>query len=166
MQARNHQTIRSLIFFVITFFALQLAWEQCRDTVIETWVIDYATVRPAAWVINHLWSDQLVFAQKNSLVAAHDRLNILNGCEGLETLFLLVAAFVAYPLRWKTRLIGIGFSALLIYVLNQARIILLWWTIRRDPAQFGLLHGTVLPLILIAIALVFFIALLPQQRAP
>ncbi len=152
-------------FFVIIFFAFQLAWEQYRDTTVETWVIDWATVRPAGWLVNQLWPEQLVVAQKNSLIAANGRLNILNGCEGLETLFLLVAAFIAYPLRWKTRLIRIGLSALLIYLLNQTRIVLLWWTIRHDPALFGLLHGTVLPLILIAIALVFFMTLLPQRQS-
>ena len=164
LQVRNHPTLRSLIFFVVTFFALQLAWEQCRDTAVETWVIDRATVRPAAWVINGIWPEQQLIAQKNSLIAARGRLNILNGCEGLETLFLLIAAFMAYPLSWKLRGIGIGLSVLLIYGVNQARIIFLWWAIQANPSWFGTLHGTVLPLILIAIAVVFFMAFLPPQK--
>ncbi len=165
LQVRNYRTLLSLILFVVTFFALQATWERCRDSVIETWVIDRATVLPAARIINGLWPEQQTIAQKNSLIAARGRLNILNGCEGLETLFLLIAAFVAYPLRWKTRLMGMGLSVVLIYVANQARIILLWWTIQQHPSLFGMLHGTVLPLILIAIALVFFMAFLPPRQS-
>ncbi len=165
LQVRSRHIFRSLIIFVVTFFTLQLAWEQCRDSVVETWVIDRATVLPAAWTISRVWPEQQIMAQKNSLIAAKNRLNILNGCEGLETLFLLIAAFLAYPLSWKIRGFGITLSVLLIYCLNQARIILLWWAIKENPAWFGLLHGTVLPLILIAIALIFLMAFLPQRRS-
>ncbi len=128
-------------------------------------MIDRATVIPAAWTVNRLWPDQPAFAQKNSLISAHGRLNILNGCEGLETLFLLVAAFVAYPLAWRIRFAGMLSSALLIYGLNQVRIVLLWWAIHVNPTLFGLLHGTVLPLVLIAISLLFFLAFLPQRQS-
>ena len=165
LQARNSLAVRSLILFIFTFFALQFAWEQCRDSAVEKLVIDRATVLPAAWVVNRLWPDQPAFAQQNSLISAQGRLNILNGCEGLETLFLLVAAFVAYPLMWRIRITGIALSALLIYGLNQARIVLLWWAIRTNPTLFGLLHGTVLPLVLIAISLLFFLAFLPQRKS-
>lgn len=164
LHARNFRATRSLIIFIVAFFALQLAWEQCRDSAIEKLVIDRATVLPAVWIANQLWPDQPAFAQKNSLISGHGRLNILNGCEGLETLFLLVAAFLAYPLMWRIRIVGITLSTVLIYGLNQARIVLLWWTIHSDPALFGLLHGTVLPLVLIAISLLFFLAFLPQRQ--
>lgn len=164
MQVRNSHTLRSLIIFVVTFFALQQGWERCRDSIVETWVIDLATVRPAASVIDYLWPEQQIVAQNNSLIASHGRLNVLNGCEGLETLFLLIAAFFAYPLPWKNRSVGIGLSILLVYFVNQARIIFLWWAIQEHPTWFGTLHGAVLPLILIAIALVFFMAFLPQRQ--
>lgn len=164
LQARNAHLVRPLIFFIVAFFALQYGWERCRGTVVEHWVIDRATVMPAAQLLHHLWPDQGVYANGHSLVSAHSRLNILNGCEGLETLFLLVAAFVAFPLHWRVRLLGITLSTLLIYVLNQVRIVLLWRAIRTDLELFGLLHGTVLPLVLIAIALLFFVAFLPYRR--
>lgn len=165
VQANTYRTFYLLALFAVTFFALQFSWEQCRASHIEKWVIDGATVIPATWTVNQLWPDQTVVAQKNSLISANGRLNILNGCEGLETLFLLIAAFFAYPLTWQVRAKGIVLSTLLIYGLNQARIVLLWWVINSRPALFGLLHGTVLPLVLIAIALLFFLSFLPQPSA-
>ena len=165
VRSRNLRTVIALAVFAATFFALEYAWEQCRGSDIETWVIDRATVLPAAWTVNRLWPDRHALAHANSLISARGRLNILNGCEGLETLFLLVAAFVAYPLAWRGRAIGILFSALLIYVLNQMRIVVLWWSVQFSPSLFGLLHGTVLPLVLIAIALLFFLAFVPPVES-
>lgn len=160
----KHHTFRILCVFLGVFFTLQYAWERSRDTPIERLIIDRATVAPAAWWIARLWPDQTVSAQGHSLIAAHYRLNILNGCEGLETLLLLIAAFFAYPFSWRQRALGSGLGALLIYVLNQGRIVLLWYANQHSPQLFGLLHGTILPLVMVAISLIFFVAFLPLQR--
>jgi hypothetical protein len=54
-------------------------------------------------------------------------------------------------------------GALLVFVLNQGRIIALWHAFVSDRALFGLLHGTVLPLALIAACLVFFLYFLGRH---
>lgn len=161
---RKLHTVRILFVFLSVFFSLQYAWERSRDTAFERLVIDRATVAPAAWWIARLWPDQTVSALGHSLIASHYRLNILNGCEGLETLLLLIAAFLAYPFAWRQRALGIGLGTLLIYTLNQGRIVLLWYANQHSLQLFGLLHGTILPLTLVAISLIFFVAFLPLQR--
>ncbi|MEW5769030.1 MAG: exosortase/archaeosortase family protein [Pseudomonadota bacterium] len=162
--ARRRGPWRLLLLFLATFFALQYAWEMGRGTGLERLVIHDLTARPAAWVIGQAWPEQAVRAVDNRLVSSQARLNILNGCEGLETLFLLVAAFVAYPFAWRARLIGIGLGALLVFALNQGRIVALWHAFLHDRALFGLLHGTVLPLALVAICLLFFLAFLARHE--
>lgn len=166
LSRRKLHTARILFIFLSVFFSLQYAWERSRDTALERLVIDRATVTPAAWWIARLWPDQTVSAQGHSLIAAHSRLNILNGCEGLETLLLLIAAFFSYPFSWRQRIVGISSGAMLIYVLNQARIVLLWYANQHSPQLFGLLHGTILPLALVAISFIFFLMFLPAQRKP
>jgi exosortase family protein XrtM len=155
--------LRPIAVFLIAFIALQYGWERCRGSVVERFVIDHATVVPAGFWLQQLWPEQAIRAAGHSLVSPYNRLNILNGCEGLETLFLLAAAFIAYPFAWRTRLFGIVLSVLLIYTLNQLRIVLLWWAIRTDPQLFSVLHGTVLPLVLIAAGTLLFAAFLPQR---
>ena len=163
--AQRRRPLRLILIFLAVFFALQYAWEMSRDTWLERTVIDYATVVPAAWLINALGAEPPVHADAYRIVSAQTRLNIRNGCEGLETLFLLIAAFFSQPFPWKTRLWGIGLGTLLVYGLNQARIVILWHAWLDQRSLFGLLHGTVLPLTMIAICLAYFLVFLPRHES-
>lgn len=167
-EAGRRRLWRVLLIFLAVFFSLQYAWEMSRDTAIEQLFIDELTVRPAAWIIDRMWPSYQVRAEGHRLVAAAGRLNILNGCEGLETLFLLAAAFIAYPFSWRTRVLGLLGGTVLVFALNQTRIIALWYAFLHDRAWFGVLHGTVLPVLLVAACLVFFLAFLRREipRAP
>jgi len=149
--------------FLVTFFLLQYGWERCRDTAVERLLIDRATVRPAASLINAVWPDQYVQAQGHSLISAQQRINVLNGCEGLEVLFLLIAALAASPLWWRRKVIAIFCGLPVVYLLNQLRIITLWQVQQIRPDLFGLMHGTVLPLVLIALTLLFFLFCFPRS---
>lgn len=161
-ESRRRRPLRLLLLFLATFLALQYAWEMSRGTALERLVIHDLTVRPAAWIIDRVWPDAGVEAREHRLVGPRGRLNVLNGCEGLETLFLLLAAFVAYPFGWRARLLGMGLGSLLVFVLNQGRIVALWHAFTGDRALFGILHGTVLPLALVAACLVFFLSFLDR----
>lgn len=162
-EARRRQPWRVLLIFLAVFFSLQYAWEMGRDTAVERVFIDELTVRPAAWIIDRLWPAYRVHAEGHRLVAAAGRLNVLNGCEGMETLFLLAAAFVAYPFAWRSRLLGLIAGTMLVFALNQARIVVLWHAFLHDRALFGVLHGTVLPVLLVAACLVYFLTLLGRE---
>lgn len=162
--ARRRRPLRLVLVFLAAFLTMQYGWEASRGTVLERVIIHDLTVQPAAWVVGQLWPGDGVQAQAHRLVGSAGRLNVLNGCEGLETLFLLFAAFVAYPFSWRARLLGMLFGTILVFVLNQARIVLLWQAFTHDKAIFGLLHGTVLPLALVAGCLVFFLIYLSRNE--
>jgi len=157
-QARRRHPLLLVTIFLVAFFALQYGWEMSRGSHFEQIVIDQATVAPAAWVINTLTPAQGVMAQEHRLVSSKGSLNILNGCEGLETLFLLIAAILAYPFTWRARMQGLGLGLPLVFVLNQARIVLLWYAFLHDRTLFDTLHGMVMPLLLVAACLLFFLA--------
>lgn len=156
-EARRRRPLRLMLIFLTVFFALQYGWEMSRGTALERLAIDHATVTPAAWLIDSLWPGQEIRAEGHRLVSPHGRLNVLNGCEGLETLFLLVAAVLAYPFPWRACVSGLLLGTLLVYGLNQARLVLLWHAFQQDRALFGLLHGTVLPLTMVAVCLLGFL---------
>jgi exosortase/archaeosortase family protein len=155
--ARRWSASRMVIVFVVVFFTLQFGWESCRGTALERLLIDSATVTPAVWVIDQIWPAYGVKAQANSIVAPAGRINILNGCEGLELMFLLCAAFAAYPMAWRRRAVGIGLGFVLAYLANQGRLAALWYAYVHDRSLFGLLHGTIAPLMLVALCLLYFI---------
>lgn len=162
-QARRRHPLRILVLFLVVFLVLQQAWGLCRDTPVERLFIDQITARPAAWAIDLIRPGHGVEARGHSLVSSRGRLNILNGCEGLEALFLLAAAFVAYPFTLRARLLGLGLGIVLIFALNQARIVALWFAFLNDRALFGMLHGTVLPLALVAACLAYFLAFIARH---
>lgn len=54
----------------------------------------------------------------------------------MELVFLLIAGFVVAPLAGRSRILGVLAGIPLIYVLNQARILALFYSNRNDPDLF------------------------------
>lgn len=152
-----------LIFFVV-FAVLQWTWSEARDTWIEQLVIHQATVRPAAALVRATSPEIDARPVAASIKAPGGGLNILNGCEGTEVMFLLVAAFAAVRLAWKRRLIGILTGLGLVFMLNQVRILALFHAFRNDRALFDLLHTSILPALLVAAVALYFYVFLHRAR--
>jgi exosortase/archaeosortase family protein len=146
------------VLFLALFSALQIGWELSRGGPLEQFVIHDATVRPAVALIRRLTPDIAARAAGFSVQAPGGGLNIQNGCEGTEALFLLLAAFLAAPLgRWP-RIAGLACGVLLVYALNQARIVTLFYAWRASPERFDLLHGSVLPVAIVLLVSAYFYA--------
>lgn len=152
---RRAQALR-LATFVAVFFGLQQAYALAAGTALERWVIEQATVQAGVDILNLLWPALDVHAAGSRLVSAQVRLNVLNGCEGTDLLFLLLAGIAVAPVSLRWRLFGLTTGLPLVFVLNQARLIALFHALRHDPGLFGLLHGTVAPLLLVGAIGLFF----------
>jgi exosortase/archaeosortase family protein len=139
---------RSLLFFLI-FACLQLGWQGLRGTDVEALIVHDATVRPAVSLINLLTPSAYARAVNFTISAPGGGLSIQNGCEGTEVLFLLLAALFVAPLSWRSRVTGIFVGTLVVFVVNQARIAILFYAYRADHALFDRLHGSVTPLLMI-----------------
>jgi exosortase family protein XrtM len=150
----------------LSFFGLQLGWSLARGTSLERWIIDFATVRTSVTLINTLTPQAAAAARGPSILSADGGINVRNGCEGTELLFLLVAALLAYPFSWRMRLFGVVAGAAYVFLINQARLLALFYSIRNNPALFNQLHGVIAPLVLIVCMLVFFIALRNWEQRP
>jgi len=156
--------VAQAVLFVLVFVVLQAGYSAVRETWVERLLIDTLTVKTAAAVINTITPDVSVVASGTRLKASGGGINILNGCEGTEVLFLLVAAFVAFPLHWRIKLLGLLSGVGFVFVLNELRILALFYAFRRDPSLFDLLHTIVAPVILIALTTLFFYAFLHTQQ--
>lgn len=144
--------------FVALFAALYACWEQARGTAIERWVIHDMTVRPAASLVNWLTPDVRASAVNYSVRAPGGGLNVLNGCEGLDALFLLFSAFIVAPMSWKTRLIGLSWGVPVVFAINQVRILTLFYAYRESPMLFDALHSTVAPILIVLLVGAYFYA--------
>jgi exosortase/archaeosortase family protein len=154
----------SLAIFLGVFFVLQWSWGALRDTAVERLVIHEATVKPAAALIRAISPDIEARPVAASIKAPGGGINILNGCEGTEVMFLLIAAFAAVRLGWKRRLAGLALGLGLVFALNQARILALFYAFRNERALFDMLHTTVLPVVLIAAVVLYFYGVLHRDR--
>lgn len=152
-----HWLWRGLAFAAI-FSVLQLGWQALHGTIIERLLVHDATVRPAAALANWLTPAVHARAVDFSIRAPGGGLNILNGCEGLEALFLLIAAFAVAPLSWTARLLGASLGVLVVFAVNQARILVLFYAYRADHALFDQLHSTVTPIAVVLLVSAYFYA--------
>ncbi len=148
--ARSASVRRGLMvragLFLLVFTVLQISWELSRGGAVEHLVVHDATVRPAAALIRVLTPAIEATADGYSLKAFGGGLNILNGCEGVEAVFLLLAAFVITPMPWRARLTGVAFGIAFLFAVNQLRVVILFYAWRTDPRLFANLHGLVMPI--------------------
>ncbi len=154
----------TLAIFLGVFGVLQWGWGEARDTWVERLVIHQATVKPAAALVQIITPEANAQPVAASIKAPGGGLNILNGCEGTEVMFLLIAAFAAVNLGWRHKLIGLALGLVLVFALNQARILALFYAFRNERSLFDILHTTVLPAVLIAAVALYFYAVLHRSR--
>ncbi|TAL26325.1 MAG: exosortase/archaeosortase family protein [Aquabacterium sp.] len=151
-------SIARVAAFVLLFAAMQSLYGMASGTWVERLVIDQLTVRPAAWLIGMFDPALGVEAAGPRLRAGGGGINVLNGCEGTDVVFLLTAALLVSPLTWRRRLAGVAAGAALVLLLNQARVIALFYAFRTDRGRFDMLHGVVTPALLMVAAAAFFLA--------
>jgi exosortase/archaeosortase family protein len=149
---------RSVLVFVMVIALLQCGWKLARDTAVERAVIHVATVQTSVALIHLLTPEVQAQAQGARIRAPGGGINILNGCEGTEALFLLIAAMAAHRASWRQRLVGFVAGTVAVFGLNQLRVLALFYSFRSDPALFDQLHGLVTPLLLIGAAVILFAA--------
>lgn len=138
--------------FAAGFVLLYLLYAAASGGGAHRWLIEQATVRPAASLINVLAPQEAAAQRGAVLVSQRARLTVREGCDGLDALLLVAAAFLAAPLPWRARFAGLAAGLALVYALNQARLVALWFALRHDRELFALLHGFVAPAILVGAA--------------
>lgn len=152
--------------FVAVFAALQALWDWARGSWLERLWVENLTVNLATLVINLLSPEVNAQAKGSRIVAAGGGLNILQGCEGIEVVFMLAAAFVAFPASVRLRWLGMATGIVFVFMANQLRIVALFYAFRNDRPLFDLLHTTVAPLLLVMVTGLFFhFWITPGRRA-
>ncbi|HBD10533.1 MAG TPA: exosortase/archaeosortase family protein [Porticoccaceae bacterium] len=150
------ELLRLLSIFAALFFGLQWAYESAAGSVIERMMIDIVTVKPSAYLINWIAPAEQVVAQGHRLVSPQATLSVLNGCEGTESLFLIISAVLAFKTGWRHKLIGVFLGALIIFLVNQVRIAGLYFALRYDKSLFYALHSYIAPVLIVAAGAAFY----------
>lgn len=145
------------LLFLAIYAVLQVLYLSGPDWLVRDVLVDQLTVVPAAHLINAVWPQAQVVADQSSIRSAAGSLNVLRGCEGTETLLMLLAAVIAARRSLGWSLSGALIGCALVYGLNQLRILGLYWVVVNRHDWFALAHGYIAPLLVVALSLVFFV---------
>lgn len=146
-----------LLAFLLLFAGMYAALSQAWGEGLSHWVIDVATVEPAAWIARQLSGQADIVADGSRLRGVGASINVLYGCEGTDVLMLLMSALLVAPAPRRDRLIGLAAGAAFVFVINQVRVLALFFSLERYPTWFGSLHGLIAPLAVVVLVVAFFL---------
>jgi exosortase family protein XrtM len=152
----NAKEIRFFFLFVILFFTLQTAHYFARPYTTPL-LVDKLTTTVSSKIINFITPHEKTFVEEGAITDGSFMVEVRRGCEGIEGMLLLIAAMLAFPAGLRAKLAGMVGGILFIYIFNLARIAGLYYVVKYKPILFDMMHIYVGQIIIIFIALVFFI---------
>ena len=112
------------------------------------------TAKISATILSVLGTDAT--SSGSAIITPTFILSLSFGCEGTEPIVIYSAGILAFPARWKQKLIGLGIGIVTLYALNFIRIVSLYYIGSNDQQLFDAFHGGIFPAIFIFIAVIFF----------
>jgi exosortase family protein XrtM len=152
----NAREIRFFVLFIIFFFALQTAHYFARPYTTPL-LVDMLTTTVSSKIINFITPHEKTFVEEGAISDGNFMVEVRRGCEGIEGMLLLVAAILAFPAGLRAKFAGMVGGILFIYIFNLARIAGLYYVVKYRPALFDMMHVYVGQIIIIFIALIFFV---------
>jgi exosortase family protein XrtM len=146
-----------LKFFAI-FVAFSLGFDAVRDGPVGNVLIDSTVLRPAVTALNVFSAGESVRVVNRIIESPRAQLHILRGCEGVEMLFLVAAAVLAFPAPWRRQVSGLLIGVLICWIASVLRVVGLYYTLRYAPGVWEPVHGIVAPLFSVALAGMYFLA--------
>jgi exosortase H (IPTLxxWG-CTERM-specific) len=133
----------------ITFLALFAALLGGGFTLVSlNWVNDHAVepftaavARASGAALNLL--GQHVRMNGTIIQGPRFAVNIRNGCNGVEAMLIFLAAVLAFPAGWRSRLLGLALGIAALQVVNLVRVIALFLTGVYWPRLFDASHTVI-----------------------
>lgn len=142
--------------FLLLFWLLQSLYLGPAGRLPERWLVEGLTVPLAATLLNQLDAGLGVSAQGSALEATGGGLRVLRGCEGTDVMLIWVAALLVAPLSWRSRGLGLLLGLPTLFLLNQLRLIALFFIFREHRPWFEAAHDLVLPLLMVGMTGLLF----------
>jgi exosortase family protein XrtM len=79
------------------------------------------------------------------------------GCDAADTLALIIAAVLAFPASWRSRLIGIMLGVSAVTIANMVRICSLYFVGVAKPDLFEVAHHDIWPFVLLVVTGLVFL---------
>lgn len=144
-EAPGWRAYRQEIVFLTVFLVLLavsfsvVALKPVNDHVIEPFT--GAIARVSGGVLDLIGQD--VTRDGTVIQSPHFAVNIRNGCNGVETMLIFLAAVLAFPAAWGARLVGLALGILAIQLINLVRVVALFLTGVYFPTLFDSSHTVI-----------------------
>lgn len=92
-------------------------------------------------------------ANKENISSAVYTISIARGCDALEAIALFSSALLAFPAKWKYKIIGFCLGVAALFILNIVRIVSLFLIGKYYPKAFEFMHVEVWQAIFIIFAI-------------
>lgn len=153
---KRAQEMRFLVIFLGTYAIFHTVYFMVPDTVLRDVVYYHGIVAVSESVIDLTAPGEHVSAVQNKLLSSKAALEVVRGCDGAGALFLILSAILAFSTTIKRKLLGLFLGLLLIYVLNQIRIVGLYFVVAYQREWFLPIHTYFAPTLIVIISCVFF----------
>jgi exosortase H (IPTLxxWG-CTERM-specific) len=161
---RNRRELTFLVLFVLLlgggFTLVSLNW--VNDHAVEPFTAGVARVSGAT--LDLLGQD--VRMEGTVIRSPRFAVNIRNGCNGVETLLIFLAAVLAFPAPWKARLAGLALGAVAIQLVNLVRVVALFLTGAYFPSFFDSSHTVIWQTLVIAFGVLLWVFWANRFAAP
>ncbi|HEX7185366.1 MAG TPA: exosortase H [Thermoanaerobaculia bacterium] len=136
---RREATFLALFVLLLAggFTLISLHW--VNGHVVEPFTAGIAQVSGAA--LDLLGQD--VRMQGTIIRSPRFAVNIRNGCNGVEAMLIFLAAVLAFPAPWRSRLVGLALGILVIQAVNLVRVVALFLTGAYFPRFFDSSHTVI-----------------------
>lgn len=125
-----------------------------------------ALAQSVCWLFG--WFDPLVTCEQNYILYEGAReLAVVEGCDGVTFVVLIMAAVLPFPASWRAKLVGMTWLVLAVLAINWVRLVALTAIKFYAPAGFTLFHVYLFQPVMIAITLLIFLVwvMAPSDRA-
>ncbi len=147
--------IRFLLLFLLllggSFTVISLTW--VNDHLVEPFTSGVAGA--SAVTLNLIGQD--ITREGTQLSSPRFRVNIRNGCNGVETMLIFLSAVLAFPASWRSRLSGVAIGLLAIQAINLLRVVALFLTGVYLPKLFDASHTVIWQTIVILFGFLLWI---------
>lgn len=149
--------VRFIILFVVFYTIMHFSYLAVPIEYLINFFYRWGINEPAAFVINAIASENIVRVEGHRLISKTAILEIVRGCDGSGVFFIMSSAILAFTASARYKFWGLLSGLVLIYLLNQTRVIVLYFVVSHQPDWFTPLHTYYIPTLLIIIMCCFFI---------
>lgn len=172
---KNKPVIQFLLVFFGTYIVLAIGYKlYLYINALNKIIPDYITILVAeqsesilqligyeTFTIPYYKNESIRLALNNQFVV-----QVIEGCNGISVIILFMSFVLAFFSGWKKTLFFIFGGAVLIYVLNVIRIVLITMGIYHYPQYTDLLHDILFPLFIYGVVFLLWVLWVKQYKKP